>query len=133
MADEIRRAASARTDDPWLDSGWRGRKPADRHTRGGREMSVDSTRRRGGVLLLTLGLYLLSADIAHAQFRAAIQGTVTDPTGGAMPGASIVVLNNETGQSHDTVSNESGFYRVLGLKRPAGSICCSSRAGCRRR
>jgi hypothetical protein len=78
-------------------------------------MSVDSIRRRGGVLLLTLGLYLLSAGVAHAQFRAAIQGTVTDPTGGAMPGASIVVLNNETGQSHDTISNESGFYRVSGL------------------
>src|SRR5918993_3605640 len=90
-------------------------KPADRHTRGGREMSVDSTGRRGGVLLLTLGLCLLSAGMAHAQFRAAIQGTVTDPTGGAMPGATIVVLNNETGQSHDTISNESGFYRVSGL------------------
>ena len=55
------------------------------------EMSVDSTGRRGGVLLLTLGLYLLSAGIAHAQFRAAIQGTVTDASGGAMPGATIVV------------------------------------------
>ena len=27
----------------------------------------------------------------------------------------VVVLNNETGNPHDTVSNESGFYRVSGL------------------
>ena len=78
-------------------------------------MSVDSTRRRGGVLLLTLGLYLLSAGMAHAQFRAGVQGTVADQTGGAIPGATHRRAEQGDGRSHDTVTNESGFYRVSGL------------------
>ena len=66
------------------------------------------------VLLLGLGL-VLHPDTANAQFRAAIQGTVTDTSGGAVPGVTVVVANTETGVQTETVTNEAGFYRVSGL------------------
>ena len=40
---------------------------------------------------------------------------MADQSGGAIPGATVVVLNQETGVSNDTVTNETGFYRVSGL------------------
>jgi hypothetical protein len=64
-------------------------------------------------VVLTLGL--LSPSGASAQFRAGIQGTITDATGGAIPGVTIVVVNEETGVSQETVTGEAGFYRISGL------------------
>ena len=46
--------------------------------------------------LLLVPLLALSAHTAAAQFRAGIQGTVLDSTGGALPGVSIVVASSET-------------------------------------
>jgi Carboxypeptidase regulatory-like domain len=57
----------------------------------------------------------LGAGTANAQFRAAIQGAVTDETGGAIPGVTVVVTNQETSTAQETVTNESGFYSVPGL------------------
>lgn len=45
----------------------------------------------------------------------AIQGTVTDVTGAVIPGASIHVVNQNTGVTADTLSNSVGFYQVPGL------------------
>lgn len=45
----------------------------------------------------------------------AIQGTVKDSTGAALPGAAIHIENRETGQSFDTKANQVGFYTVPGL------------------
>jgi hypothetical protein len=55
------------------------------------------------------------AGTAEAQFRASIQGTVTDASGGAVPGVAVVVTNQDTGVSSETVTSESGFYRVSAL------------------
>jgi hypothetical protein len=63
------------------------------------------------IVLLVLG----SAVSAYAQFRAGIQGTVTDSSGAAVPGATIVITNQDTGVSQEAVSGEAGFYRVSGL------------------
>src|SRR5262249_24426703 len=48
---------------------------------------------------------------AFAQFRAVIQGTVSDPKGAAVIGAKITATNQDTGTSRETVSGETGFYR----------------------
>src|SRR5713101_1302138 len=56
---------------------------------------------------------------AHAQFKASIQGTIMDPKGGAVTGAKLTVTDQATGVSHDTVTNDQGFYRVNEL--PPGS------------
>ena len=55
------------------------------------------------------------AGTAEAQFRASIQGTVNDSSGAAVPGATVVVTNQETGVSSETVTGEAGFYRVSAL------------------
>ncbi len=56
---------------------------------------------------------------AAAQFNAAIQGTVTDPTGAIIPGATVTVTNQATGVSKTVQSSGNGFYRVSEL--PPGS------------
>lgn len=56
---------------------------------------------------------------AWGQYRGSVQGTVTDPSGAAIPGAQITVQNPATGISHQAVTNRDGFYAVPGL--PAGT------------
>ncbi len=61
--------------------------------------------------LLMLGFGATS----NAQFRAGIQGTVTDAQGGAVEGATITVTNKETGKAQEVTSSGEGFYRASGL------------------
>ncbi len=57
----------------------------------------------------------VSTGAAHAQFRASIQGTVTDSTGAVIPGASIALTDNDTGKVITATSNGSGVYNFNGL------------------
>jgi len=75
---------------------------------------MGSRLRNVRTLLLTAALVLTAAS-AHAQFRAGIQGTITDATGAAVPGVAVVVTSADTGVSRETVTSEVGFYRVDGL------------------
>ncbi len=50
-----------------------------------------------------------------AQFRAGVQGTVTDGTGATVAGASVTLTNKETNQSQKTTSSGEGFYRFTSL------------------
>lgn len=52
---------------------------------------------------------------ANAQFKAGIQGTVTDTAGGLVPEAKVTLLNTETGKSQETTTSEEGFYWLAGL------------------
>jgi hypothetical protein len=62
------------------------------------------------------GLILLSAmATAQAQFKAGIQGTVSDSGGGLVPEAKITLTSKETGKTQDTTSSPEGFYRLSGL------------------
>ncbi len=58
---------------------------------------------------------LLFSASAFAQFTASIQGVVQDPSGGAIPKASIQLLNTATGVSHATTSDTSGNYRFVSV------------------
>jgi outer membrane receptor protein involved in Fe transport len=72
------------------------------------------------VRIVTCGLILLSAIVtAQAQFKAGLQGTVTDSSGGLVPDVKITLTSNETGRAQTTTANEEGFYRFTGL--PPGS------------
>ena len=70
-----------------------------------------------GFLRVSLcGLFLLFAvGSANAQFKAGIQGTVTDTAGGRVPGAAITLTNKETSKTQTTTANEEGFYRFSQL------------------
>ncbi|MEO5898483.1 MAG: carboxypeptidase regulatory-like domain-containing protein [Vicinamibacterales bacterium] len=45
-----------------------------------------------------------------------IAGTVTDQTGAALPGATLVITNTETGTSRTLTSDENGRYRASGME-----------------
>jgi hypothetical protein len=66
--------------------------------------------------LILCGLIVLGLSAAAlAQFRAGIQGTVTDNNGGVVPEATVTLLNIDTNQTQTTTASESGFYRFSGL------------------
>ncbi len=50
-----------------------------------------------------------------AQFRAAIQGTVTDQSGGVVPDASVTLLSKETQKTQTVTTSGDGFYRFSAL------------------
>ena len=50
-----------------------------------------------------------------AQSQAAngsIEGTVTDSSGGVLPGVTVTVTNTETGAARSVVTNEAGLFRA---------------------
>jgi hypothetical protein len=50
-----------------------------------------------------------------AQYRAGVQGAVTDVNGAVIPGASVNLTSNETSISRSTQSDNSGVYSISGL------------------
>ncbi len=63
-----------------------------------------------------MGLLLLAgARPIHAQVTAALSGTVVDPSGSGVPGASITVTSLETGARRSDTTDASGNYKVLAL------------------
>ena len=65
-------------------------------------------------------LFVLAASSAFAQVNVtSMTGTVTDPTGAAVPGATVQAIALETGAKFTTTSNDRGEYAIPSL--PAGS------------
>lgn len=62
------------------------------------------------VMLMVCAAFLVLS--AHAQYRAGIQGTVTDSSGAAVKGAKVTILNQETNASQDAMTGDTGFYSV---------------------
>jgi len=66
--------------------------------------------------LLVLCLFLSGlTTIVNAQFKASIQGTVTDTGGATVPDATVTLTNKETSRSQTTTTSGEGFYRFSGL------------------
>jgi hypothetical protein len=61
---------------------------------------------------LLLSLLLFPAGLAAQEFRATISGTVADPTGAVVPGATVQVRETSTGTINRTVSDAAGQYVV---------------------
>jgi len=76
-------------------------------------------RTRVGVCVLSLTGLLLSPSLFGQSDRGTITGTVTDPSGAVISGASVAATNTATGISTTTVAGSSGDYTISLL--PAGT------------
>src|SRR5712692_1043509 len=68
--------------------------------------------RLGAVLLmLCAGIFLiLAGDSAAQTVTGTVQGTVTDSSGGVLPGVTVAVRHIDTGRERTVVTNDTGFY-----------------------
>jgi Carboxypeptidase regulatory-like domain/TonB dependent receptor len=66
------------------------------------------------ILSAVLSLAFTTLALAQSQgANGAIEGTVTDSSGGILPGVTVTVSNLDTGLERSTVTNEKGLYRAL--------------------
>jgi hypothetical protein len=62
---------------------------------------------------MSLGVLLGPANIAQAQERfGTVTGTLTDPSGGVLPGVTVTLTNLQTGRVTSITTDGSGVYRV---------------------
>jgi hypothetical protein len=75
-------------------------------------MNVSKISLRALGMLVCMTVVLCSA---QAQYRASIQGVVTDPQENVVSGATVTLTNHETGQVLTTTTNDEGIYNFAGL------------------
>ena len=67
------------------------------------------------VLRLAVLVVAASGAAAHAQFRASIQGIVTDPTGAVIPGAQLTLTDTDTNRILTATANAGGVFNFNAL------------------
>jgi hypothetical protein len=87
-------------------------------------------RRLGRILLIVIALavlfvFPLTANAQTDQGR--IAGTVTDSNGALVPGATIVVKNERTGEERAATTNEVGYFIVSALRPSSYSVTVSAK------
>lgn len=68
------------------------------------------------IMSLTLFVVVLSLTAPAQQGNVILQGTVVDQAGGALAGATVTGLNEETGVARSTVTDSVGHYRLPALQ-----------------
>lgn len=74
---------------------------------------ADLARALRALFFVTATLLITSA--AGAQYRASIQGTVTDTQGGVIPGAKLTLTNLQTNETQVRTSNDVGVFNFNAL------------------
>src|SRR6266404_981152 len=65
--------------------------------------------------VLVFACAAIFAGSAHAQYRASIQGVVTDPDGAAVTGVTVTLTNLETNQKLTATTDQNGIYNFNAL------------------
>lgn len=78
--------------------------------------------------LLVLSSLFLLALTTQAQYRASLRGTVTDPQGNAVSGATVTLTNTDTGATLISTSDDNGVYQFNALP-PAPYSVTAEHAG----
>src|SRR5690349_6143016 len=74
-------------------------------------------------VILTL---LLPSFLCAQHGTGTILGTVTDPTGAAIPNVSITATNAETNETRTFLTDAEGFYRINALQSGTYAITASA-------
>src|SRR5690349_9043084 len=59
--------------------------------------------------------FIMMAMPLSAQYRGVLQGTITDPSGGLVPNATVTLTSTETNTSKTATTGPSGVYSISGL------------------
>lgn len=78
--------------------------------------------------LLILACCALLVPSASAQYRAGVQGTVSDTQGAVVPGAQVTLTSKETNRTIKGTTNDSGVFTLLSLA-PGNYTITAERAG----
>src|SRR5215472_14551779 len=90
-----------------------------------RETRLSSTVRLFSALIV--GVFLFSATILYAQVdTGSISGTVTDPTGAVVKGATVTLLNEGTGAELATTAGDDGVYTFSPVRIGAYTLTVSA-------
>lgn len=76
------------------------------------DRSIFSSALRTVLLVVCI---IFTTVLAHAQYRASIQGVITDPQGAAVPGATVTLTDKDTNRTLTTTSNDGGIYNFNAL------------------
>lgn len=60
-------------------------------------------------------VFLFAASSSRAQFTSSVQGNVSDPSGAAIPGATVKLLDLNNGVERSSKADEAGVYRFVSL------------------
>src|SRR5687768_7077568 len=63
-------------------------------------------------IFIAVVMLLLSHFAMNAQTTGSLTGTVNDPKGDAVPGASVTLRNAETGEERTATTNDKGVFTV---------------------
>ena len=69
---------------------------------------------RAGRWSLALLLFITSTAAAQVRISGGISGTVSDQTGGVVPGATVQLKDEGTGNPRETITNEQGYFAFPG-------------------
>ena len=72
--------------------------------------------------LVLVGFALAPASFAQSLTSGGVTGTVTDPSGAAVPNANVTLKNNDTGATQNTTTNSTGAYRFALLNPGSYSL-----------
>ncbi len=90
--------------------------------------SENALKRLPSAFFLCLVAMSLLLPAARAQFRGSLGGTVTDPQGALVPGATVTLTNTETNEKQVSTTNDDGIYN-FGALPPARFSVTVERAG----
>jgi len=91
-----------------------------------REVYVQSYIKSGSPGLLALCFLLFTAVVSAQSVSGELVGTIYDPTGATIPGASVAAMNVATGVQSATVSSSTGQYRLGNLAAGVYSLKVSA-------
>ena len=72
-----------------------------------------------GLLFVAVCTFAIGPQVLAQSDTSSLSGTVTDPSGAALPNAKVLVRNDATHTDRTTISNESGSFNLTNL--PAGN------------